>query len=205
MDNTLSLLRSLGFTPEFVDKIPSSWFIDFIPLYQLRPCSEADTNVSGTPCQLASAFSLLRHLASIRSSIVGLHSSHLEKIEQGARRIPCTEDIKIEANQLIAALNHKFIESTQEAAFKEHISIICDQLEAYDTENDILQRVPSEVDDNGATLDIRGELETAWFLDQSKILESKEKLLNAVCTRHQWHTSFDWPSTFRQSLLTRKT
>jgi hypothetical protein len=123
-------------------------------------------------------------------------------IDQSTRRIPCTEDIKIEASRLSDTLDPKFIEAAQETAFKEQINIICEQLDA---ENDILQRVLSDVDDKGDTLDIRGELERAWFLDQLKILESKEKLLNVVCTWRQWHMSSNWPPISRQSILTRKT
>lgn len=112
-------------------------------------------------------------------------------IEQSTRRIPCTEDIEIEASRLFATLNPRFVEAAQENAFKEQINIICEQLDA---ETDILQRVLSDVDDKGDTLDIRGELERAWLLDQLKILESKEKLLDVVCTCRQWHIVFELAS-----------
>jgi hypothetical protein len=131
---------------------------------------------------LAPAVTSLIHLASIRSSIVDRHSLHLETIEHGARSLPSAEEIQLEASQLHAALNPQFIESAQEAAFKQELHDMCELLEADDTGSDVLQRVLSNVDGTGASLDIRGELEMAWSLDQAKILESKGKLLDAVCS-----------------------
>jgi hypothetical protein len=186
MDNTLSLLQSLGCTSDPVNPVTGSWFIYPTEIRQLKYCLDSElTSLTESPTsgQMTSAVTSLAHLASIRSSIVDLYTSHLEKIEQGARSLPSTKEIEIEASQLRAALNPRFIESAQEAAFKQQINDMCELLEADDAGNDLLQQVLllGDVDGTGASLDIRGELEEAWSLDQAQILESKGKLLDAVC------------------------
>jgi len=161
MDNALSLLQSLGCTSRPVDVFPNA------------------------SSQLASAVTSLGHLASIRSSITDLHKSHLEQIEHGARSLPSAEEVKTEASQLHAVLNPQFIESAKEAAFKQQLSDMCELLEIEDTRNDVLQQILDDVDGTSASLDIRGELERAWSLDQAKILESKEKLLDATISSYE--------------------
>ena len=59
---------------------------------------------------------------------------------------------------------------------------MCELLETENTRNDVLQQVLDDVDGTSASLDIRGDLEKAWSLDQAKILGSKEKLLDEVCS-----------------------
>jgi len=157
---------------------------DFVPDRQLKRCSASEHKPSTESSTLASAITSLTDLASIRSSIVDFHNVHLEKIEKGTRNLPGPEEVKIEASQLHAALNSQFIESAQEAVFKQKINDMCELLETDDTENDVLKRMLGDVDDNDRSLDIRGELKRAWSLDQARILESKERLLDAVCVRH---------------------
>ena len=128
------------------------------------------------------AVASLGHLASIRSSITSRYNSHLESIEHGARNLPSVEEVEIEASQLGAVLNPQFIESAKEAAFKQQLNAMCELLETEDTRNDVLQQVLDDVDGTSASLDIRGDLEKAWSLDQAKILGSKEKLLDEVCS-----------------------
>lgn len=130
---------------------------------------------------MASAVTSLANLSSIRSSIVDRHSLHLEMIEQGAGSLPSAEEINIEATQLQAAFNAEFIELAQEAAFKQQINVMCELLEVNDMGDDVLQQVLGDVVGSSTSLDIRGILEKAWSLDQVKILESKEKLLDTVC------------------------
>lgn len=102
-------------------------------------------------------------------------------IEQGAGSLPSAEEINIEATQLQAAFNAEFIELAQEAAFKQQINVMCELLEVNDMGDDVLQQVLGDVVGSSTSLDIRGILEKAWSLDQVKILESKEKLLDTVC------------------------
>ena len=190
MDNTLSLLQSLGCTSDPVNAISGSWFVCLTEIRQLKDCLDSElTSLTELPTsgQMTSAVTSLAHLASIRSSIVDLYTSHLEKIEQGAGSLPNAKEIEIEASQLRAALNPRFIESAQKAAFEQQINDMCELLEADETGNDVLQQVLllGDVDDTGASLDIRGELEKAWSLDQAQILESKGKLLDAVCILYQ--------------------
>ena len=137
-----------------------------------------------TPSQLTSTIISLAHLASIRSSIIDLHASHLEKIEESARSLPSAEEIDIQASQLHAALNSKLLKSAQEAAFTQQINDMCELLEANDTEDDALQQLLIDAHCDRAYLDIQTELQRAWSLDQAKILELKEKLLDAVCDRY---------------------
>lgn len=133
---------------------------------------------------MVSAVTSLGHLASIRSSIAGLYSSHLERIEHGANSLPSAEEVKIEGSQLYTALNPQFIESAKEATFKQQIHDMCELLEVEDTKENVLQQMLEDIDGTGtsASLDVPGELEKAWSLDQAKILESKERLLDAVCS-----------------------
>jgi hypothetical protein len=116
------------------------------------------------------------------------------------------DEIKDEASRLHAALDSQFIETAQEAVFEQQINDICELLETDDTGDDVLQQVLKNTDDSGSSLDIRGELEKAWSLDQATILESKEKLLDAVCSWNQVAESCGSFSTSnRQLLLIRKT
>lgn len=168
MDNTSSLLQSLGCPSDPIDVNHSS-----------EPASLTEL---ATPSQLASAVTSLANLSSIRSSIVDRHSLHLEMIEQGAGSLPSAEEINIEATQLQAAFNPEFIELAQEAAFKQQINVMCELLEVNDMGDDVLQQV---LGDSSTSLDIRGILEKAWSLDQVKILESKEKLLDTTIASYR--------------------
>lgn len=186
MDNSLSLLQSLGCESDSVNTVTGLWLAAFA-LFWLKyyPGSESTSLTElTTPSQLTSTVTSLAHLASIRSSMIDFYTSHLEKIEESARSLPSAEELNIEASQLHAVLNSKFLKSAQETALTQQINDMCELLEASDTEDGVLRQVLTDAHCDRASLDIQTELERAWSLDQVKILEAKEKLLDAVCDRY---------------------
>ena len=140
---------------------------------------------SSTNAELAAAVTSLSDLGALRSSIIGLHSAHLEIIEQGAGKLSSAQEVQKDASQLCATLNAQFIESAREAAFQQQLHDICEQLDVDGAQNEGLERLlcgpdADSIAEGGGSLDIRDELEKAWMLDQLKLLESKGTLLDAV-------------------------
>jgi hypothetical protein len=131
-------------------------------------------------------------LSSSRSSIINLSNSQMHDISNAAAHIPTTQEIRSEANRLHKIFNGSYstkvplLEGAEDAAFVQQVLELCAKLDGSVVSGDTLTEILSSSQithghmDHHMDVDIKGELERAWSLDQSEILEARGQVLDKV-------------------------
>jgi len=116
----------------------------------------------------------------------------MRSLDNAIAHLPAPEEIKSEANRLHEIFNEtnsakaSLLKEAEEAAFVEQVLKICARLDGSVVSQDILSKALREdqVTDNHVDshmrVDVKGELERAWALDQREILKSRGRILDKV-------------------------